>query len=93
MEEETLIETELDKLIQESLYPTKCLMLYNDDVNTFENVIECLVKYCKQAPYQAEQCAMIVHQNGKCDVKHGSVEDLTPIYEALLDNKLKVKIE
>ncbi len=93
MEEETIIETELDKLIKEALHPTKCLMLYNDDVNSFDHVINCLMDYCKHSMIQAEQCANLVHYKGKCDIKHGSYENLKSIYEALLDNKLKVKIE
>jgi ATP-dependent Clp protease adaptor protein ClpS len=69
------------------------IVLYNDDVNSFEHVINCLVKYCEHAPMQAEQCAIIVHNNGKCGVKGGSMEELKPIAEALLENGLSVKIE
>ena len=47
------------------------IILYNDDVNTFEWVIECLVKYCNHDSIQAEQCAHIVHYKGKCAVKEG----------------------
>jgi len=68
-------------------------MLYNDDVNSFDNVIECLIKYCKHSLIQAEQIASIVHHNGKCDIKRGSFDDLLPIYTALLDNHLTVNIE
>lgn len=69
------------------------IILYNDDVNSFEHVIECLMKYCDHGYEQAGQCASIVHHNGKCDVKHGTYEELRPIYEALLDNHLSAKIE
>lgn len=86
-----------DVLVEEktktSTVKEKTLMLYNDDVNSFEHVIECLCKYCGHNPHQAEQVAMIVHYNGKCDVKHGSLEKLKPIYETLLDNHLTCKIE
>lgn len=85
--------TEIDELVKQSLGLNKKIILYNDDVNSFENVIECLMKYCKHTPNQAEQCSMIVHHNGKCDVKHGSFDDLLPVYVALQDNKLKVEIE
>jgi len=88
-----IVETELDVLVKTSLNDVKKIILYNDDVNTFENVIDCLIKYCKHNNEQAEQCAMLVHYNGKCDVKNGSFDDLLPIYTALLDNKLKVIIE
>lgn len=95
MQEETdiVIETELDKLIKESLGSTKKLMLYNDEVNSFDHVISCLVKYCGHDFIQAEQVANLVHYKGKCDVKNGDFDTLLPIYIALLDNKLKVVIE
>ena len=69
------------------------LVLYNDDVNTFEHVINCLVKYCSHELLQAEQCAYIVHYKGKCAVKHGPRPKLTPIASALLDKGLSVEIE
>lgn len=90
---ETIVEIDLDKLLKESISENKCLMLYNDDVNTFENVINSLMDYCGHSMVQAEQCANIVHYNGKCDVKHGNIDTLVPIYNALLDRKLTVKIE
>lgn len=86
-------QVKIDELIKELIEPSKAIILYNDDVNSFEDVIDCLIKYCKHNNEQAEQCAMLVHYNGKCDVKNGSFDDLLPIYTALLDNKLKVKIE
>lgn len=87
------IEQELDVLIQEVTAKTKAIILYNDDYNTFNHVIDCLVKYCDHNIIQAEQCALIVHHNGKCDVKHGSYDKLKPICEALLENGLTAKIQ
>lgn len=69
------------------------IIVYNDDVNSFDHVIECLMTYCEHGYEQAGQCASIIHHNGKCDVKHGTYEELRPIYEALLDNHLSAKIE
>lgn len=69
------------------------LIIYNDDVNTFEWVIQCLCKYCKHTPEQAEQCAYLIHHSGKCSVKSGSKEDLLPIKEALIDAGLSAIIE
>ena len=69
------------------------LVLYNDDVNSFDHVIECLVDYCEHDPIQAEQCAHIVHFNGKCSIKKGTFDMLQPIAEKLLEKKLSVKIE
>ena len=62
-----LPEGETDVLIEEG----KTLILYNDDYNTFDHVIKCLVEICDHDGVQAEQCAFIVHFNGKCDVLHG----------------------
>lgn len=69
------------------------IVLYNDNVNTFDHVISCLIDYCEHQPSQAEQCAIIVHNNGKCSVKTGAYEVLEPICKALLENKLSAKIE
>lgn len=69
------------------------LVLYNDDYNTFEHVIDCLVKYCKHDVYQAEQCAWIVHNRGKCIVKSGGYSLLEPLCTALLDQGLSAQVE
>ncbi len=71
----------------------KALILYNDDVNTFEWVIDCLVKVCGQDPLQAEQCAHLVHFKGKCVVKNGTFKKLKPFCESLLEKGLSAKIE
>jgi ATP-dependent Clp protease adaptor protein ClpS len=68
------------------------LVLYNDDVNTFDHVIDSLVKVCKHEIMQAEQCTWIVHYNGKCSVKNGSFEDLRPMRQALSERGLDAKI-
>ncbi|MEJ5317308.1 MAG: ATP-dependent Clp protease adaptor ClpS [Tenuifilum sp.] len=52
------------------------LILHNDDVNTFDFVIDTLVEVCNHDPHQAEQCALITHFKGKCDIKHGHFETL-----------------
>ncbi len=68
------------------------IVLYNDDVNTFEWVIECLTKYCGHDFIQAEQCATLVHYTGKCAVKQGELKKLKPICEALLEKGLSAEI-
>lgn len=68
------------------------IILHNDDVNTFDWVIESLVDICEHTPMQAEQCALIVHYNGKCDVKSGELTDLEPRCTALLDRGLSAEI-
>ena len=85
-------EVEEDLMIKELVAPTKCILVENDDVNTFDHVIECLVKYCDQEPEQAHQCALLIHTKGKYAVKHGSYNKLKPICEALLENHITAKI-
>jgi ATP-dependent Clp protease adaptor protein ClpS len=68
------------------------IILFNDDVNTFEWVIECLTKYCGHDTIQAEQCATLVHYTGKCAVKQGPINKLKPICEALLEKGLSAEI-
>lgn len=68
------------------------LMLYNDDVNTFDHVIHCLCEICGHDPIQAEQCAWIVHYNGKCSVKRGTMDALSPLCSALHDRGLSADI-
>jgi ATP-dependent Clp protease adaptor protein ClpS len=83
---------ELSDVSIEDLLNSK-LIIYNDDVNTFEWVIECLCKYCKHTPEQAEQCAYLIHHSGKCQVKSGSKEELQSMKEALTDAGLSAVIE
>jgi ATP-dependent Clp protease adaptor protein ClpS len=69
------------------------IVLYNDEENTFDHVINMLVKHCSHDPLQAEQCAVIVHFKGKCQVKTGSYEILEPICTKLLEAQLNAEIE
>lgn len=68
------------------------IIVYNDDVNTFDHVIETLIHVCEHTPIQAEQCSLIVHYKGKCAVKTGSYEYLEPRCSALLDAGLSAEI-
>ena len=86
-------ELEEEVVTLEDLIGTYHIVLYNDDVNTFDWVIDCLVDLCKHTPEQAEQCALLVHYKGKCGVKNGSYNELKPICEALLDRGLSAKLE
>lgn len=81
---------DLDVLVKEK--ELNHIILFNDDVNTFEWVIECLVNYCGHEQLQAEQCATIVHYNGKCSVKKGEFDTLKPICETLLEKGLSAEI-
>ncbi len=73
--------------------PINEIVLHNDDVNTFEHVIVSLVEICGHDALQAEQCAWIVHYNGKCSVKRGTFDRLEPMCTALLDRGLSAVID
>jgi ATP-dependent Clp protease adaptor protein ClpS len=68
------------------------LVVHNDDVNTFDHVINTLVRVCKHSDEQAQQCALIIHFKGKCTVKTGPLEKLEPQCLALLDAGLQATI-
>lgn len=86
-------EFESDIALQDTAGEDYELVLYNDDVNTFEHVINCLVKYCKHNLQQAEQCAWIVHTKGKCAVKSGVYSILEPLCTALCEQGLSASVE
>lgn len=71
----------------------KQIVVYNDDVNSFEHVIMCFIQYCNHEFTQAEQCALIIHNNGKCSVKKGDYKRLKPILEALTENGISAEIQ
>ncbi len=68
------------------------IVLYNDDVNTFDHVIDTLIAVCKHSGEQAEQCAILVHYKGKCTVKTGSFDELKPQCTQLLEAGLSAEI-
>ena len=70
-----------------------CLIVWNDDVNTFQWVIDTLIEICGHSKEQAEQCAMIIHYSGKYAVKKGSYETLKPQCEAINDRNINATIE
>jgi ATP-dependent Clp protease adaptor protein ClpS len=74
---------------QQSLHQ---IILYNDDVNTFDWVIESLVDICEHSLEQAEQCSILVHYKGKCEVKTGTYKELEPRCTALLERGLSAEI-
>ena len=69
------------------------LTLHNDDVHTFDYVIETLMDVCEHDMVQAEQCAYIVHYKGKCDVKKGTPDHLQPMKSKLIDKGLLATID
>lgn len=69
------------------------LIVWNDEVNTFEWVIETLMEVCGHSAEQAEQCAYIIHFRGKYAVKSGSYDDLKPFCDAITDRGIGATIE
>lgn len=87
-----ITETEIQVEVEKTAIKENHLVLYNDDVNTFDYVIELLMKVCNHDAIQAEQCAMLVHYKGRCSVKRGSFEVLEPMSAILSDAGLTVEI-
>ena len=79
-------------LFKEEVVAQNEIVLYNDDVNTFDHVIDTLIDVCQHTPEQAEQCAIIVHHKGKCTVKTGLYKDLEPRCSRLLSVGLSAEI-
>ena len=84
------IQVEVDVLTDEQ--KNNEIVLFNDDVNTFDHVIETLIYACDHTAIQAEQCAWIVHYKGKCTVKTGDYDDLEPRCTMLLEAGLSAEI-
>lgn len=87
----TEIQNEEDILVMEE--DLKNIILYNDDVNTFDFVIDSLIEVCNHDVLQAVQCTYLVHYVGKCAVKRGTYKKLLPLCEALLERGLTATIE
>ena len=79
-------------LLEEKVVDQNEIVLYNDDVNTFDHVIDTLIYACDHTPEQAEQCSIIVHYKGKCTVKTGPYDDLEPRCSMLLKAGLSAEI-
>jgi ATP-dependent Clp protease adaptor protein ClpS len=78
--------------VEESTSLNNEIVIYNDDVNTFDHVIDTLIRVCSHTPEQAEQCSLIIHYNGKCTVKTGSMKELVPQCTQLLEAGLSAEI-
>lgn len=81
-----------DLLLEKERIHLNEIVLFNDDVNTFDHVIDTLIDVCDHTPEQAEQCSLIVHYNGKCTVKTGEYNDLKPRCTRLLQAGLSAEI-
>ena len=78
--------------VAEAVDQNNQIVLYNDDVNTFDHVIKTLISVCEHTAIQAEQCAILVHYKGKCTVKTGSLEELKPQCSSLLEAGLSAEL-
>ncbi len=87
------IETSTVVDVLEKLTDQFDLIVYNDDVNTFDHVTDCLIAICNHEQVQAEQCTWIIHYNGKCQVKKGEYEELAAMCTALQDRGLSATVE
>jgi ATP-dependent Clp protease adaptor protein ClpS len=87
--------TETLELVEEKVISTKqnTIVIYNDDVNTFDFVINSLIEVCEHNVIQAEQCTFIIHHKGKCEVKNGNFTELRPIRNELTNRGLTAVIE
>lgn len=87
------VQEELVGLLEEIALDDSQVVLYNDDINTFDHVIELLMKVCKHEALQAEQCAMLVHYKGRCVVKKGSFDKMKTIHNKLSISGLTAEVE
>jgi ATP-dependent Clp protease adaptor protein ClpS len=92
-EHELDVDTDVLLELDEVIVDQQQLIVYNDDFNTFDFVIESLIKVCKHDPVQAEQCTFLIHYKGKCSVKRGTYEQLEPMCTALLERGITAEIE
>ena len=92
MKMDTIEKIQEEVLVEEQVGVNNEIVLYNDDVNTFDHVIETLIRVCNHTSEQAEQCAILVHYKGKCIVKTGSFDELKPQCTQLLEAGLSAEI-
>lgn len=86
IEDEVLVAESIDTV------ESRDLMVFNDDFNTFDHVIETLIRVCKHDIHQAEQCTYLIHYKGKCCVKKGEYEILKPMREGITEAGIKAAI-
>lgn len=89
---ETSTETDIEEEILRAEKKQNELVIYNDDFNTFDYVIDTLIRVCGHDALQAEQCTLMIHYNGKCSVKRGEFKKLRPLCENILERGLTAEI-
>lgn len=88
-----LEEEDVDVAVLTETGNTFQIIVWNDEVNTFEWVIETLIEICAHSEEQAEQCALLIHTQGKYAVKQGTYDDLKPKVEAITDRGISATLE
>lgn len=86
------IEYDEDVLVLEAEDELRSLVVFNDEVNSFDHVIQTLIDVCGHEPEQAEQCTLLIHHKGKCSVKIGSFEELAPLCTAIHDRGISADV-
>lgn len=89
----TITETKKESEVEHISSKPYVLILSNDDYNSFDWVITCLMKICGHEYEQATQCSFIVHHKGMCDVKYGDLETISKMKEKLQNAGLLATIE
>ena len=89
---QTDLEEEVDVLEETIDIDLNDLVVFNDEVNTFDHVIDTLIKVCKHTQEQAEQCALLIHHKGKCAVKQGTFEELVPMRNAICQRGISAEV-
>lgn len=89
---QTHIETDIEVLEETVETEVRRLVVFNDDVNTFDWVIDTLVDVCDHTVEQAEQCALIIHHKGKCSVKEGEFDSLVPMRNEICRRGISAEI-
>lgn len=86
--------TDTQELVEEDVLVKEQnnLVVFNDDVNTFDTVIAALVEICEHSPEQAEQCTWLIHYKGKCAVKNGDFEELAPMRNAICKRGISAEV-
>ncbi len=92
MKASTIEKVQEETQVEEQIGNNNQIVLYNDDVNTFDHVIDTLISVCDHTAEQAEQCAILVHYKGKCTVKTGPLEELIRQCSALLEAGLSAEL-
>ena len=89
---QTYQEEEVEVLEDVVTSDVRDLVVFNDEVNTFDHVIDTLIKICKHTLEQAEQCTLLIHYKGKCTVKIGSFDELAPMRNAICARGISAEV-